>query len=134
MAYEQPEYTIGVLPADFDLSLESANQFTGVCVAAAVNTTGFGVGGGAIVPQASSANPILGVLQNNPIVGQAAAVMVHGISKVLLSGTVTIGQLLKCVNGQFLLATSGTYAVAQALESGGAGDIIAAVLIRNGKQ
>lgn len=144
MAWEMPDFTVGVFPADLDMSgtvqlgtpTDSVFQFTAVVVRAAVNTTGYGVGGAAVAPAPSAGVPMLGLLQQNPQLGEAAEVVTEGVSKALLGGNVAIGQLLAVqaanANGATVLAvaTSGQYAVAQALESGSLGSI-AAVYIRN---
>src|SRR5258708_18839 len=119
MAYEIPNFYVGVLPADVDMSLESSWQFSGVCVGPAQNVIGTGTGGAALVSPSTVSTPILGVLQNNPIAGEAGQVMEHGVSKAILGATVTIGAILKVTTaGAFVPATTGTYGVAQALESG----------------
>jgi hypothetical protein len=134
MAYEIPGFVLGVLPANADMSVESTNQFTAVSVVAATLTTGTGVGGGSVQHPAASGDPAVGVLQNNPLLGEAAAVMVGGVSKAVLASSVSVGDLLMTSPaGTLGLATSGKYAIAQALESGVAGDIAAVLLIRNGK-
>lgn len=134
MAYEIPNFTVGVLPADVDMSSEAAYQYAGVCVYTAISTVGTGVGGAAICPPSAASTPIIGVLQNNPQQGEAGTVLVQGVSKALASGAFNIGQLLMVDSaGKFLVATSGNYAVAQALEKAAIGDITTVLLVRNGK-
>lgn len=134
MAYEIPGFMIGILPADADLSA-AAKQFTGVCAHTAVNTTGTGGGGASLCIPSATTSPIIGVLQNNPLLGEAGTVMHNGVSKVLAGGTFQIGDLLMCQSdGKFVKATSTNYAVAQALETGASGSIVAALLVRNGIQ
>lgn len=134
MAYEIPDFQVGVWPADIDMSVESTYQYTGVSVYSAVSTTGYGVGGAAIVPPGSTSSPIIGVLQNNPMQGEAGSLTLQGITKAQLGGTVGIGNLLMCQsNGTFVVATSTNYAVAIALEGGASGEVIAILLQRNGK-
>lgn len=122
MGYEAPLFEFSY-PADVDMSVEGTWQFTAVKVAAAVNTQGAGIGGAAISHPAAG-GPILGVLQNNPLLGEAGQIFLEGISKARLIGTVAIGNLLMVdANGKFLVATAGNRAVARALESGVTGDI-----------
>jgi hypothetical protein len=149
MSYEIPDFYVGILPADVDMSGDTVSpftpndlifQFTAVQVRAALNTPGFGVGGAAVAPPPSSSVPILGILQNNPQLGEAAQVLTEGVSKALLSGTVSINNILMAdaPNGNgacpLKLATTGNYGVAQALENGVAGSIIAVYLRSFGKQ
>lgn len=135
MGYEIPNFWVGVFPADIDMSVESTYQFSGVCVFTAVSTAGYGVGGAAIVPPSSATTPIIGVLQNNPLQGEAGAVMVQGVTKAIAGGTFAIGDLLMATAaGKFVKCTSTNYAVAVALESAVLGDICAILLQRNGKQ
>lgn len=135
MAYEIPNFYVGVFPADINMSTESTYQYSGVCVYTAVSVEGNGVGGAALIPPSGTSSPILGVLQNNPQQGEAGSVMVQGVTKALASGTFNIGDLLKCTsNGTFQKATTSTVAVAQALESAVTGDVTTILLIRNGTQ
>lgn len=138
MAYEMPDFEVGIFPADIDMSaLVGQNytyQFRGMCVYTALSTTGVGGGGAAVIPPSATSSPIVGVLQNNPLQGEAAALVVSGISKGQAAGSFSIGDLLMTNSaGQFLKATSTNYQVAQALEQAVSGDICAILLIRNGK-
>lgn len=135
MAYEIPNFTVGVLPADVDMSSEAAFQYAGVCVYTAISTVGTGVGGAALCPPSAASSPIIGVLQNNPQQAEAGTVLVQGVSKAQAAASFNIGDLLMTnSSGQFLKATAGNYAVAQALEKAASGDITTVLLIRNGKQ
>lgn len=134
MAYEIPNFSVGVLPADIDMSSEASFQYAGVSVYTAVSTVGTGVGGAAICPPSAASTPIIGILQNNPLQSEAGQVLVQGVSKALASGAFNIGdQLMADANGKFLKATSGNYIVAQALEKAAIGDITTVLLVRNGK-
>lgn len=134
MGYEIPNFVVGVLPADVDMSNEATFQYTGVCVYTAVSQLGAGVGGAAICPPSASSSPIMGVLQNNPIAGEAGQVLVEGVSKAHAGGVFNIGDLLMVnASGLFIKATSGNYAVAMALETAASGDITTVLLVRNGK-
>lgn len=135
MAYEIPNFYLGDLPADIDMSTEATFQFSGVCVYTALSTTGAGVGGAALCAPSAASSPIIGVLQNNPRKGEAGTVMVQGVTKGLAGGAISIGDLLMVnSSGQFVRATSTNFAVGQALEQAVSGDICAVLLIRNGKQ
>lgn len=132
MAWEIPGFSVGVLPADADLT---AQQYSAVSLVAANATTGYGQGGAAVELPAASGTAALGILQNNPQLGEAAAVMVHGVSKAKAGETITIGQLLMSLpSGKLGVATSSKYAIAQALEDAANNDIFTVLLIRNGKQ
>lgn len=137
MSYEIPSFYVGVFAADIDMSNESSFLYSGVCVYPAVSTSGYGVGGAALIPPSGATTPVIGVLQNNPMQGEAGSVMVNGVSKALAGGTFVVGDLLYCAsNGtwQKAVAASGNYATAQALENGSTGVYSAILLIRNGKQ
>lgn len=134
MAYEIPGFTLGVLPANISFADEDAYQFTAVNVVAATATDG--TDGAAIDTPAASGDASIGILQNNPILGEAGTVMVAGVSKAQIQGSVSIGDKLMSVpGGKLALATSGKYQIAQALEAGEGsdGDVIAVLLVRNGK-
>jgi hypothetical protein len=135
MAYEIPSFYVGVFPADIDMSSEASFQYTGVCVYTAVSQQGTGFGGAALINPGGTSSPIIGVLQNNPQPGEAGQVMVQGVTKAQAGGAFQIGNLLMVNSaGQFVVATSGNYAVAQALETAASGDVTTVLLIRNGKQ
>ena len=148
MSYEIPDFYVGVFPADVDMSgtvqdgtpTDSVFQFSAVVVRAAANTEGMGFGGAAVAPAPSAGVPILGILQQNPQLGEAAEVLCEGVSKCQVNASVTIGALLMAgtplSSGAVPLvpATSGNYAVGQALEAGSAGAIVAVYLRNFGKQ
>ena len=138
MAYEIPSFFFGVLPADADLSAAGSGEnpsfmFTAVGVGAAVNTLGYGVGGAALQVPSASVGPVIGLLQNNPQLGEAGIVMVAGVSKAQALCTWSIGNLLSAdsTTGKLQVASSGQYIVAQALENAVAGDI-SSVLLKPG--
>jgi len=144
MAYEIPDFYVGIFPADVDMSgtvqdgvpTDSVFQYSAVVVRVAVNTQGAGFGGAAIAPAPSAGVPALGILQTNPQLGEAGNVMTEGVSKAQAGGNFVIGDLLMAgtpaVSGAVPLvkATSGNYAIAQALETGSAG-VLATVYLRN---
>jgi hypothetical protein len=129
MAYEIPLFKLGIFPADVDLSLESADQFAAVKIAPAANTQGAGNGVGSALSLPTAGGKILGILQNNPIVGEAGEVTVHGVSKVKAGGSFVAGDFLMTDGtGKLVLATTGNRAVAQALEAGVSGAISSALI------
>jgi hypothetical protein len=130
-AWEIPGFSFS-LPANIDMSSESTYLFTPVNVFAA---TGAGIDtDAACAPVAATGDPAIGILQNNPQLAEAGTIVVDGISKALLGGTVSIGQLLMATpSGGLQVATSGKYAIAQALQAGVSGQYIAVLLVHNGK-
>lgn len=131
MAWDQVGFSIGELAANQDLSAQTAGgiptyQFVPVAVVA---SSGTGVATPAAVDLVSSSgDPALGILQNNPALGEAANVMVSGVSKAKAVETITVGQLLMAVPTGLGVATSSKYIIAQALESASAGSIFSVVL------
>ncbi len=141
MAYEIPDFYVGVFPADINMSSmvgtgpNFSYQYTGVGIYTAVSTQGTGVGGAALIPLSVASTPMIGVLQSTPQQGEAGQVMIHGVTKAQAGGAFSIGQLLMTNSaGHFVLCTTGNLAVAQALETAASGDITTVLLIRNGKQ
>jgi len=132
MGYEQPGFRVSY-PADVAMSTESVWEFAGVSVGAAANITGTGVGGAAL--QAAGSAVVLGILQNNPIQGEAGDVVVTGISKAIAAATMAIGTLFTFNSvGAIIAATSGTQAYGIVLESCVSGDITTVLLKNYGKQ
>jgi hypothetical protein len=132
-AYEIPGFTLGVLEANIAFLVESSQQFLAVDV---ISATGTGLlGPAAIGLPASSGAAMLGVLQNNPGIAEAAIVVTDGVSKALAGGTFAIGAILT-VNaaGQFVTAASGNYGCAKALQNGASGTIVSVFLKNYGKQ
>lgn len=131
-AFEIPNFILGVLEANVDMSVEATWQFTAVDVAAA---SGSGLLGPSALVAPTAGGGIIGILQNNPALAEAGQVFVSGVSKAQAAGTFTPGALLM-VNGsgQFLLATAGNYAVAKALQTGAAGTVVSVLLGSFGKQ
>lgn len=87
-----------------------ANQFAAVT---------FDTSGGVSI--AAAGKNADGFLQNKPAAGQAAQVAVFGVTKVQVSSTTTVGQLLQVdtsTNGTLVPVSSGT-AVAKALSASG---------------
>ena len=120
MATEGPLLRDGAqMQANADLS---AKQFFGVKVDTSADRK--------VILANTGGEGIYGILQNKPTSGQAADVALVGVSKAAINGTVTRGDLLMTDNtGQFVTATGGNHAVAQALESGAAGTLITVALM-----
>ena len=119
-ALEVPLFKPGVVSAN----VAGLAQFTAVTMVADL-----------AVGAPTAGGPIFGVLQNNPNQYEAAEVECKGITKAVLAGTVSPGNLLMVnSSGQFLVCTTGNSAVAMAMAPGVSGDI-STVLIQNfGKQ
>lgn len=130
-AWEIPGFQYS-LPANIDMSSEGSYEFTPVTVVAA---TGVGINTpAACAPVAATGDQIIGVLQNNPTLAEAASLVQTGISKVLVKQAVTIGaKLMAAPVGGFQVATSGNYQVAIALDVGAPGNYIPALLVNLGK-
>lgn len=137
-AYEIPSFYVGVLEANVAMGNQTVGsgtvfQYTGVDAIAA---TGTGlVGPAAIGAPLSSGAAIIGILQNNPLLAEVGAVMVHGVTKMYCGGTVTIGAIL-AVNalGQCVAAASTNFGIGKALQAGTSGQIIPVLLLNLGKQ
>lgn len=131
-AVELPNFSIPWLEANINMSAEATYQFCGMAIVVA---SGTGLIGPAAVGLPAAGAQIIGVLQNNPQLAEAAEIMQEGVSKILLSGTVTIGQILAVdTSGNFLAATSGQFGVAIAMQAGVAGNIITGLITNLGKQ
>jgi len=62
--------------------------------------------GRVVLPSANAR--CIGILQNKPNTGQAASVMLYGISKAVASGAISVGSpVVAAANGQ--VATAGTF-------------------------
>jgi predicted RecA/RadA family phage recombinase len=125
-AYEQPLFKVGLYPSDDDRTTIATNQFYGVMLGNAKNVAGTGKGNAAIVyPTANG--PIFGVLQNNPMQGEAAELIAEGITKARASGAFSVGDLLMVdAHGAFLKSdgASSTTVVAMAVMDADAGDVV----------
>jgi hypothetical protein len=126
LGFEQPGFSIGELPANADYSSSTTYQFTGVNLIVA---TGAGLTGSAWSVPAAAGALTLGVLQNSPILGEPANVMIEGISKALAGGTIAVGaKLTTAVGGAFTTAATGNIIVGIALESAVSGQIFSMLL------
>lgn len=133
MAYEIPFNSLSY-PANIDLS---SSQFLAVkLVTASGGVQGTGIGGAAVA-LSDGTTPALGIVQNNPGVGEATEITVLGVSKVVASGILAIGDLVYFDSaGKAIKAagSSGKYAQAIALETAAVGDVTTVYLINNGIQ
>ena len=119
MAFEIPGFAF-TLPAAANLS---TSQYTFMTIDA---------GGEAFLP-ATTGEAILGVLQNKPTVqGQAASIMVNGISKITApASTVSNGDLVEASTlGQAIALAAGGNAVGRIVggSSGGAGRVLSVLI------
>jgi hypothetical protein len=119
MAYEGAQIKLGNLVAAADLS---AKQFYFVKLASATTVN---------VCSGVTDKPI-GVLQNTPTSGQAAEIVLFGISKVSSDGTTAAGDLLgTSSDGQAAVYTSSDttkFVCGQAIEAGAAGNVVTAFI------
>lgn len=108
MAWEEILESIGSLTAAADLSA-AGNQHKAVKMA----------GDGTVGLASAGSDLVIGVLQNKPALGAAAAVAVKGVTKLRLGASVTFGQrLVADANGCAVPSTTATdIAFAIALES-----------------
>ncbi len=117
MGYEQPGLSITRLAAA-DLS---THQFKFVNIDAGGNASLSGVGGRSV-----------GVLQNKPISGRAATIVVDGISKIVAGGVVAAGaSVASDATGRAVTAAATNLIQGVALQAAaGAGEIIAVLILR----
>lgn len=86
---------------------------------------------GTVVTCSAVNDDMLGVVQNNPNVGQAAEVMLTGISRVIAGANLTAGQRVTTTNeGKATPEVEGSYSFGRVLETATAGSVCA-VLIGN---
>lgn len=114
MAYEGAQIKVGQWTASADLS---AKQYHFVKMS----------GAGTVDVTAAITDKTIGVLQNTPKSGQAAEVVVFGITKVVADGILAAGNLIGTSgDAQADAIAAGTdttvYVVGQALETAAAGD------------
>lgn len=129
MGYEVPRLGLS-FRADVDMSTIAVWQYAAVWLGPAINIpAGTGTGNATVQAQGSLTTPPIGVLQNNPVQGSAAEVMVTGVTKAIAGGTIAVGQLVTAnASGAFVVAATGNYVVGQALESAATGDITTVLL------
>lgn len=131
-AWEIPGFSFS-LPSNTDQSSESTNLFTPVIAVAA---SGAGINTDtAVAPVAATGDQIIGIIQNNPMLGEAADIVMNGISKVLCKDVVSINQkVMACPAGGIIVCTTGKFAIGIALDNGAAGQYIPVLLTNMGKQ
>lgn len=98
----------------------------------ALQFTAIGLGVDKLAASAVAATaPIVGILQNKPTAGQAAAVAVSGVAKAKAGGAWSSGDSLTATTGGVLIATTTNnhHIVGVALEDAATNDI-AQVLVR----
>lgn len=111
MSNEQGSFSIGWLTASADLS---AKQHYALKVS----------GNGTVTVSSAAGAAVVGVLQNKPTSGQAADVMVSGVTKVEAgTGGLTAGALWQtAADGTAIAAASGDYACGIVLIGASAGE------------
>lgn len=125
-AYEVPDFVVGMLEANVDMSTEATWQYAAVDVAPA---SGVGLLGPAALVAPTAGGKILGVLQNNPLLAEAGQVVTSGITKAKASGSFNPGDLLMVDGaGAFLAATSTNRQVAMAFQVGASGTVVSVFL------
>ncbi len=126
MSFEIPNFQPGCFCANEDLT---EAQYLPV---KAVAATGENATAPAVAKIGTSGEQFVGILQNNPDVGEAASVMTEGISKVVLRGSISVGDKLMAVPTGVGTCGSAKYQVGIALEDGVDGDIISMLIQTNG--
>lgn len=130
MAVEQPGYLV-TLPANIDMSAKATYQFTFVWAQPATNIVGEGFGGNSCGPVGSLTTAPVGVLQHNPLQGEAANIVVNGITKCKAAGTIAVGAYVTWNSaGKCIAATTGTAAIGMAWEAAVNGDVTT-ILLKN---
>jgi len=121
MAYEIPGFALGTRVAAADLS---SSQFKFVKLAADNK-----------VALAGAGELALGALQNKPIAGEAANVMVNGTSKVVAGDTIVEGAIVAAdAAGDAVTAAAGAWGLGLALNGAADGDIVEVQLVNLGLQ
>ena len=129
MAYEIPNLRVGLYPADIDMSAVTTYQYTAVWLGAAANGKGTGKGLASLQTKGSKITGPIGVLQNNPLQGEAGELITSGITKARAGGTFTVGDNLTVnSSGLFVIAATGNLIVGKALESAVSGEVCAVLL------
>lgn len=123
MSVSQPLEKIGYLSSDDDRSVVAFNQFYAVNVGPAKNITTTFKGNPAVI-KPSAGGVFFGILQNNPVQGEACEITRKGTSQAYAGGTFTCGDSLKSNgDGALVKAAAGDAAIAVAIEAAVAGDI-----------
>ncbi len=129
-AWEIPGFSFS-LPANADYSSEAAFMFTPV---RAIAASGTGINTPvAAAPVAASGDPIIGVMQNNPQLAEAATIVNNGVTKALCKGVIAIGAKMAATpSGGFMTGVTGNYGVGIALDVGAANQYIPMLLVNLG--
>jgi hypothetical protein len=114
MAYEIPDFVLGTLPAGADLHTY-VHRFVIADSSAAVQL-------------ATAAGNVLGVLNNKPVAGAAAEVIVDGVAKVYCDNTCTAGHEVQVGTGHGAINSTTGKSVGIALATGASGDVIPVLL------
>lgn len=122
MSWDLQVFDLGVLPAGEDLT---EAQYLPVKV---TNSSGEAV----VSKIGTSGEACIGILQNNPQSGTAAAVRVLGVSQATVVEAVTVGAKLMAVPTGLGVATSSKYVVAIALQQGATGNLISVLMLQLG--
>ena len=118
MSWETPGFKLPAHTAAADLT---SAQYTAVDVTAA-----------GVVNAATAAEEIVGILQNAPDSGEAAEVMVTGISKATAGGAIAVGAMCEVGTGGKLVTISAGIPVAKCLEAASAdGDLFTILIVPN---
>lgn len=114
---------VGYLQSDDDRSVVALNQFFGVNIGVAANIPTKLQGNPAVV-KPSAGGSFFGILQNNPMQGEACELIRKGTSQAYAGGSFSVGDSLKLdANGAFIKGASGDAIVAIAVEQAVLGDI-----------
>lgn len=130
MGYEQPLMKVGIYPAEQDMSTVATNQFRAIKIATTQSlAVGTGVGSASIWPFSAANGAFFGILQNNPIQGEACEITRAGISKVYCSGAWSVSDDLSvAADGGLQKANAGDAVVATGLTQSAPGSIGSAYL------
>lgn len=126
MGYEQPLFKVGLYPSDDDRHDIATNQFFAVALGPTKNNVVGTGAGNAVVVYPTAGGDIFGVLQNNPLQGQAAELTCAGITKARATGTFNVGdKLMVDAQGGFVAQSGDGTTVAIACEQATSGAIVA---------
>lgn len=119
MAIENLNFVAGHFAAAADYS--ATGQYRGMVASTSANHTA--------VLASVAGQQIIGVLRNEPESGEACEIVIEGIAKVILGGTVVRGDRLSVNSAGAFVAAGGAGAIAGvALESGASGNIISMLI------
>ncbi|MBB1074459.1 DUF2190 family protein [Rhodoferax sp. 4810] len=88
---------------------------------------------GAAVLCNTAGESVFGILLNDPLNNQSAAIAVTGVAKVVAGGAIAIGNLLSVnAQGRLIVATAGKKIIGEAMSSATDDGQMLSVLLRNG--